>query len=397
MSKVNVIGAGFSGLIISYYLNRAGFEVALHEKEKNVGGLLLSPQTPFGLVEHAANGMLVSQELINLCKDINTRIIYPNDRAKNKYLYVKNEKVRWPFGVVDSIFLVSQMIRFKLKKERYRPKPLETLRGWGERVFSKKLVDYLLEPAFLGVYANTANELSAQLVTGSFFKAKNKNTQKIKRQTVTFDGGMNGFCNALLSYLVSQGVNYSSASEVKKINEDELNIVSVGLSAAQNLFKEINSEVYTQLSRLNLLSIAKIACFTEELDSDGFGCLFARGESVNSLGVLFDSNLFPENYKKMKLQTWIMRPEAHQQPEELKTVLQEDLHKFWGQKVNVKHMDVKVWPQTLPNYDIELEKFLTENNTMQPIYKNTYLFANYCGDLGLSQIISRAQQLTEKL
>ena len=40
MSKsVNIVGAGFTGLSLAYYLSRAGWQVNVFEKDSGVGGL----------------------------------------------------------------------------------------------------------------------------------------------------------------------------------------------------------------------------------------------------------------------------------------------------------------------------------------------------------------------
>ena len=70
-----VVGAGFSGLVTAYYLARADFQVRICEQSSRAGGLIKTIQTPQGLVETAANGLLNSARLEALCADIGVPLL----------------------------------------------------------------------------------------------------------------------------------------------------------------------------------------------------------------------------------------------------------------------------------------------------------------------------------
>src|SRR4051812_5904277 len=55
--KVSIVGAGFSGLTLAYFLVKRGVHVEVFEKENRVGGLLHTHRSEVGLIETAANGV----------------------------------------------------------------------------------------------------------------------------------------------------------------------------------------------------------------------------------------------------------------------------------------------------------------------------------------------------
>ncbi len=396
---IHIVGAGFSGLCLAYYFNRANFPVTVYEKAERPGGLLTSPTSEFGLIEQAANGMVLNQQLLQLCNETGVDYIAPDQLAKNKYLYSDNKKTKWPFAFWQTVALAFKVLLIKLNPKKYSPKPGETLRAWGERVFNPRTVNELIEPAFQGVYATGAANLSARLVTKNFFQKRQKSkSTKVKRQTVSFSGGMQGFCQSLSEHLEKQGVNFHFNKKVEQLLTDEITYVCTDPRTASDLLKQQNPKLSDQLKTLKKVSIAKVARFTEELPSDGFGCLFPANSKINSMGVLFDSNLFPGHVQNKKLQTWILAANDDTSDDRLKNLVDEDMSTFWGQELEVASEDIKIWKQTLPCYNTDLESLLNTYDMSQPVAgDSTYLFANYCGDIGLSQILIKAQQHVERM
>lgn len=77
-----VIGAGFTGLLYSTLAVLEGRSVFLYEKQNRSGGLVGSIQTPFGLVETAANGILNSYQLEELASALGLKILTTEKKSK---------------------------------------------------------------------------------------------------------------------------------------------------------------------------------------------------------------------------------------------------------------------------------------------------------------------------
>lgn len=401
--KATVVGAGFSGLVIAYFLLKNGYKVKILEKNNHVAGLLQSPDTPYGVIEHAANGLMNSQELVDICSDIGLDILYPSTSSKKKYLFNNGKMTRWPFGVFKTISTIVKIFKFKRNKAKFAPNSLESFESWVTRVFSQDLLNQLVEPAFQGVYATYASNLSASLVTKNLLKEKSGNkNNSIKRQTVSFSGGMNEFCNKLSDYLIANGAEIHLSNEATEINPEDLNILTCNPQSAANLLKPINIKLADDLASINKISIAKVSCFikNDEHSPEGFGCLFPKAEGFNSLGVLFDSSIFPARYNDHSLHTWILGEDlikSCENDDQLIEYVKADIKKLWDKDIKIAHTDVKVWKQTLPLYDAVLEVFIAKYNLNAEVLDNLYLFGNYTGDLGLSQLLGKAKKLATRI
>ena len=66
---VHIIGAGVSGLLMAYYLKKAGHNVTVFEKER-VGGKIQTKHTEAGPAEKAANAIYTSPEALELIAEL---------------------------------------------------------------------------------------------------------------------------------------------------------------------------------------------------------------------------------------------------------------------------------------------------------------------------------------
>ncbi len=401
--KATIVGAGFSGLTLAYYLQKNNFQVEVYEKQPRAGGLIQSPETPYGPIEWAANGLLLSHELIDLCQDIGLDILYPSENAKKKFIWYKSKLSRWPFSLFYTFYIVLLLIRFKWSKNSKKPLKQEALSSWVERVFSKKLLHQLVEPAFQGVYAERSSSLSATLVTQNLFRKKRpQSSSRVKRQTVSFAGGTGQLLTALVKHLESKGVQFYFNREWKKENSKDTTVFTGSPQAGSIVFKSLDPILSDDLSRISLLSIAKVALFfkKDQLNPSGFGCLFPKNSGVNSMGLLLDSSLFPSRYKSHSLQTWILGSDELKScscDEDILNLVKKDIKTVWGKEYDFEYSDVKLWKNCLPRYDSTLEIFLSKYNLDHPVKDNLYLHGNYTGQLGLSQLLLKAKKLADRI
>ena len=103
--KVSVVGAGFSGLLTSYYLLKKGVGVEIFESQARPGGLIQTVETEYGKVETAANGLLNSEELEALCRDIGVELMSTRDEARKRFIVRDGVASRWPLKIFETIRL----------------------------------------------------------------------------------------------------------------------------------------------------------------------------------------------------------------------------------------------------------------------------------------------------
>ena len=82
---INIVGGGFSGLVMAYFLQKEGFKFTLFENE-SLGGKLQTIKTEYGLVEYAANAIYSNHDVDELIKDLNLNPVYAKSKLK-KWLW----------------------------------------------------------------------------------------------------------------------------------------------------------------------------------------------------------------------------------------------------------------------------------------------------------------------
>src|SRR5437762_6982492 len=87
MPTINVVGAGFSGLTTAYFLTKQNFRVRIFEKTDRVGGLIKTIRTEHGLVETAANGLLSSARVEEMCADIGVPLLTTRRGGRKRFIY----------------------------------------------------------------------------------------------------------------------------------------------------------------------------------------------------------------------------------------------------------------------------------------------------------------------
>ncbi|MCB0379221.1 MAG: FAD-dependent oxidoreductase, partial [Bdellovibrionales bacterium] len=171
-NKVNVVGAGFSGLVTAYYLCRRGYQVDIYEKEDHAGGLIGTHKTSLGLIEQAANAFLATRSLEDICDEIGIGLVSVKKEASRRYLFRKGKPVRWPLSLLGSLRLFVFFIPFLFSRKLFRPSSGESLYSWSKRTMGQEAAEYLVSPAFQGIYGISAQHLSANLVLKFLFKKR---------------------------------------------------------------------------------------------------------------------------------------------------------------------------------------------------------------------------------
>ena len=88
-----IVGAGISGLLLGYYFRKAKISFKIIEQANQVGGILKTEKTKFGLIEKAANGFIWCPEIQELCDDLGIKILSPRTESKARFI-LKNKKLR---------------------------------------------------------------------------------------------------------------------------------------------------------------------------------------------------------------------------------------------------------------------------------------------------------------
>jgi len=396
MKNIKVIGAGFSGLVMAYYLEKEGFKVTVIEKSNRVGGLLGTRETAFGLVEAAANGLIWSPRVSQIFQDLQISPVFMKKESKNRYIF-RDRPRRWPLSLSETggvlWKLVSTMVGLKSKMA---PRPMETIQEWGERTLGLAMTQYLLSPGLQGIYAGDPRELSASLILGRFFSRDQKKKTPYKG-TLSAPKGMGELTDSLYEYLKGKDVKFIFDKNYQLTEERPVVLATSASAAAQILDDHSLGEA---LPLIDVLPIISITAFFKPSSKDlpGFGCLFPRETPVRALGVLFNDSIF-EGRSEYRSETWIYGGALDRDclgltDEELRGQVVLDRTCLVEKVEQPLEIHIQRWPEAIPHYDTVLEEVLNIADTKND---GIYLIGNYTGALGLSRILEKAWELTQQI
>jgi oxygen-dependent protoporphyrinogen oxidase len=400
MKRAVIIGAGFSGMCSAYYLSRAGFQVEVFEKSGGPGGLIKTIQTPHGLSEIAANGILNSATFEEMAQQIKLELVSTLKSSKRRYIY-RGRPRRWPLGFFETLIFFWKFASCKNKS----PKEYETVYEWGHRVLGQPATEFILSPALHGIYAGDLKRLSAHLILSRFFKKKLKRSKPKLRGLVAPPLGMGEFFIKMENYLRAKNVTFNYETEFNFLNRDLCTVFVVATSARAcgKILEPLSEKLAHILSNVEMLSLIKANFFyhAHPRKYSGFGILFPQNQGIRSLGVLFNDLIFQsvsvsESYilggandsKAMSLSD-----------QALSQSVSRDRDIVLNDKSNPVGHYIQRWPETLPHYTVTLEKDLriVEGERRSLEKQKIFIMGNFLGGIGLSQILDQASMLASRV
>ena len=402
-----VVGAGFTGLATAYFLDSAGYAVEVYERNARAGGMLGTIATVDGLVETAANAFLNSARVEALFQDIEVPLLPAGRKSRARFMFRNGFPQRWPLGLFATFRFFVFLFRFFFARASVTPLPGESLSGWGTRVLGGEVTEYLIFPAFQGIYAGDGKRLSASLLTQTLFTARKGTPRPRFSGSVSAPGGMGEVIEKLREKLVSRGVVFHFG---KRAEISEVDCVYYCGSASQTA-EELSAtapDLSRLLSRIEMLPLVSVTAFfpNDPRIHDGFGVLFPPSEAFHSLGVLYNHLIFPGRVTQsgVRSETWIFGGARH--PEKVgyddeKLVMEiladrKRVSTLEGPAKSPQSFSVQRWEKAIPYYTTELESLLGEIAEKLAVYPRIRIFGNYLGGIGLTKILEQIGNKIEK-
>ncbi len=401
---IRVIGAGISGLLTGFFLRQKGYDFEIIERSERAGGLLGTRSLEKGLAEQAANGFLWSPELQALTDALQLPLLRPQPSAKKRFLVRKGQLRRFPLGLGESLSLISRLLR-------PHRQALQTATDFGNVYFGSAFSQQILTPGLAGIYGANADQLSFPGALGrvasilnhsdwfplALWRQRRQNaasaSQGAKKASGThsFAGGMADLINALQEHLKDHlrygvdGLDYREAKEHQ--------IICTPAHVSQHFFEGELKQLLGQVHYTPLLSTTVLVA-RKDLPGfkEGFGCLIPRNEGIHSLGVLFNSCIFPHRSREEGLlsMTCILRQDEHhpnllaQTDEEIQGLIRRDFEQLFGFKDQFEEQAIFRWPQAIPIYSPELYEAWPEiDRLLREQYPLRQLFGNYTGQISI--------------
>lgn len=394
MKRVTIIGGGFSGLTAAYFLARGGVPVTLLEKQERLGGMIDTLATPQGLVETAASGIRNSGRLEDLCRDLGVPLVHTMKESRKRYLYRNGRPRQWPLSFAESLGFAGKL-GSHLVTGSFRPLAGETIETWGGRVLGGAATRKILGAVLQGIYAGDPAALSASLILGK----KEKPPKPSKGGLVAPPRGLAQLTAALVAKLEELGVEIRTGTGIDALPEG-LIVLATSARDCSVLLRERAPKVSKALASIEMVPLLRVTAFypSGENTWPGFGTLFPREEGVRALGVLFNTNIFPDRGEGHS-ESWIYggaqdRAVLDLDDAALFEVMDRDRERLVGKRVEPIARYPQRWHTGLPHYDLHLERLAPGRI---PMPDGLFLAGNYLRGIGLPMLLEQSHAVAARV
>ena len=336
---VLIVGAGISGLALTYYLRKSGIDAQLLESSPRPGGVIRSERRDGFLLELGPQSFSGTSQLLDLSRELgieNELLEAPPSAPRFLFLggQLKPAPLSPPAFFASSLF--SARTKWSILRDLFGrsapPDADETVAAFIRRKFSAELLDKLVGPFVSGIHAGDPEKLSLRaafpqlheaersagsVIRGMMRAAKSKPGPKQHPTLQTFRDGNETLIKSLAKNLGSAlrcGVEVTAIQqggagipqsgerfvvETIAVHGNET-IIADRLVLALPAYvaaKLLRPELASPLGEIRYAPVAVISLGYQKKDLghslEGFGFLIPRSEGLRTLGTVWNSSLFP--------------------------------------------------------------------------------------------------------
>jgi len=445
-----VIGAGLTGLTAAWTLQEAGVNVAIVEKESDVGGVIQShwvepkPGQRYLLESGPTTFQSTNEALKTLCEKIGLVPQRANAAANRRFLFSDGKLHPFPMGPLALLLspLLSMTGKVLIAREpkqaplQYQLDTEETVAAFFSRRFGQEVLSQFVTPFVSGVYAGDPEKLSINSVfpklvewektQGSVLRAVMNQPRKKKKEPYTllnFANGMQALPNALCDKLQNCWTN----TRLTSIEQDNTGQFMLYFNdrhpvKTQSILFATPTEVTADYLPFFAPEAAKALCKIHYAPIiviqvavpkrqirhllNGFGALIPRTQKVLLLGTIFANSLFRERApKEMALLTCFYGGAQHPEvmkrsDDELKQQVIEDLTHVLNQgqgELTPEFIDIKRWSKAIPQYEVGHAKLVQTIQRSISEVRGLFVAGNYLGGVSLDDCVKQGTLAAESV
>jgi len=337
-TQVAVIGGGISGLACAYRLFTLGVPVILLEAEERVGGLIGTVEQNGFLFETGPQSFQGIDTVLDLVRDVGLENhLEQADPRAPRYVLRRGKLEKIPMS--PQAILASPLLglgsRWRVATEALKrtkpPSHEESVAQFVRRKFGHEILEYLVAPFVSGVYAGDPEKLSLRaafpsldewertygsVLRGASKSRPAKGAGNGPPPLCSFDRGMAMLTSQLAAKLgervrtgartnaIAKGEGKGSPYRIQftqdghaEVLDASAVILAAPAYAAGKLVSSISEPLARTLSGVEYTGVAVIgaAYHAKQVGTmlDGFGLLVPRTEKIRTLGIIWNSALFP--------------------------------------------------------------------------------------------------------
>ena len=386
--QVVIRGAGITGLSLGFYLReRFGEQIDLHILEKS--------ERPGGWIETLREGPFVFEKgprtlrltgktnpTIELIQKIGLEMDLAFSKKESSIRYLLHQ------GKLEKVpATLKEMFTSPLLKGKKRDL-LKGLLKWGsekedssiysfaKRRFSKEIAEEIFAPLALGIFAGDIKHLSLKHCFPSLYKWDQKKLPFI----------LSLLWNSQSSKLftLKTGLETLPLQLAKRLEKEIHYGVSEIPLKADHLFSTVPA--YGKIP-LQSVTIAHLGWEGKQLHFPGFGYLIPKKEHPNLMGVVFDSEIFPEESLTTRMTVMMRTPDLEETLFHVKKVLKIDKKPSFCQLSLAK--------DAIPQYPLGFDQILEELYAQNP-KEVSFIGSSYTG-ISINECIAAAQKAAYSL
>ncbi len=389
---MHVIGAGISGLLAGHYLKKAGLEFKIWEISNKTGGKIQSYYTEFGLVETAANAIILDQNVSALLNDLNLTPL-PARKKLTRWVADKN---KWHGHIsIMLCFFINLLLKGFKTAHIKEQNQITNLKKFFSPLIGEKWSLQFLSAISRGIFAQNSPELSLDaffqptLLSSiedkkinyfqfffSFLKYKKKNKT---HGSISFHHGLQELITALTVELKDHlQLNTSIDTIQEKIN------------LKNTLFCN------NPLKEIPVTGVQSITLFTntpfKKLEKS-FGVLLTPDNVQPFLGILAQSEIFSHR---------TINPHHHCYTligyiVDVELVLNAFCKFAELKRENILEFVQHPWPASIPIYNNERHKVIQQIKQELAKNSNQMFFGNYISSIGIKDLIAGAKNMVDSI
>jgi oxygen-dependent protoporphyrinogen oxidase len=445
--RIAIIGGGWFGLALGFELleriERApgSFEVVIFEARDSPGGPVRTDRQSGVLFEYGPSGVLDDRESTRTFLTrlgLSEKIVPAGVNLKRKFIY-RNGRLR-PLVPNPAVVLKGGLLPVTaIPRMALEPfvKPMKdeddlTLRQWLTRRIGRSAADVLAPSIALGIYAGSADELSARAAYpkivamerehGSLFRAMSalRKSPKPPARMLNFQGGMQTLTDAVVGRIDScirrnspvAGIHPMGDRGVRLRLENgppedfEIAVLCAPAHAGAPMIREADSKLADALASIPYSPITLVhAVYPVHAlpDMEGFGFLAPPGGDLGAIACVWASSLFRDRTPKNQcLTSWMYggRTNPERAAEDDTTLLKRvraDLQKTLGVDLSPSQTRIMRWPRAVPQYTTSHRGTLKTIETALQAHPRLRIFGNATHGVGIADGMQGAGPQAEEL
>jgi oxygen-dependent protoporphyrinogen oxidase len=436
------VGGGISGLVCAYSLRKAGIDAQLLESSSRPGGVIRSERRDGFLLELGPQSFNGTGPVLELCRElgIDGQLVQAPQSAP-RYVLVGGALRKVPLS--PPAFFASSLFNAGTKWSVLRdllgtsqpPEHDESVAAFVLRKFSAELLEKLVGPFVSGIYAGDPEQLSlraafptlheAEKSAGSVFRgmmraAKAKKSSRERPALLSFREGNETLIRALATRLGPAlrcgvevtGIRLGHAGAAAKF---EVHVIAGGreeIIGAEQLVLATPTIVVSKLlggfdisferllGGIAYVPVAIVSLGYRKSDVghplEGFGFLVPRSASLEILGSVWNSSLFPNRAPdgKVLLTSFVggaTNPQAATRSSQaLISLVHREIAPVLKLRQEPAFSNVEIYQRAIPQYNLGHGERLAALEALRAKYSGLWLVGNYLRGPAIGACVEQA-------